>query len=185
LDFLLVVGQLKTEKRTGWQYMKVPAPESVADHMYRMAIMALVIGDCAGDGFKKERAMKIALCHDMSEALCGDITPSDNVSKQEKNHLETEAMEHIRGVLTGKPGVGQELLDLWSEYEYQSSPESKYVKDFDKLEMCIQAFEYESVHADIDLSEFYESTQSKLKVPLMQTMFARLLERRKAIKHSA
>ena len=39
--------------------------------------------------------------------------------------------------------IGKELFELWEEYETQSSPEAKLVKDFDKLEMIIQAYEYE------------------------------------------
>lgn len=46
LDFLLIVGKLKTEKRTGWVNNKVPQVESIADHMYRMAIMAFFIRVC-------------------------------------------------------------------------------------------------------------------------------------------
>lgn len=31
--------------RTGWVYRNVKKPESVSDHMYRMAVMALVTED--------------------------------------------------------------------------------------------------------------------------------------------
>ena len=45
LQFLRLVGQLKRVPRTGWVYRNVQKPESVSDHMYRMAIMALVTKD--------------------------------------------------------------------------------------------------------------------------------------------
>lgn len=38
----------QTEKRTGWVNQKVKQPESVADHMYRMAMMALVLPESDG-----------------------------------------------------------------------------------------------------------------------------------------
>lgn len=38
--------------RTGWVYRNVPDPESVSDHMYRMAMMALVTED---KGLNKDR----------------------------------------------------------------------------------------------------------------------------------
>ena len=45
LQFLRLVGQLKRVPRTGWVYRNVQRPESVSDHMYGMAIMALVTKD--------------------------------------------------------------------------------------------------------------------------------------------
>ena len=60
--------------------------ESIADHMYRMSIMAQLIKDSSIDKFK---VIKMALVHDMAEAITGDITPSDGISFKEKNRLET------------------------------------------------------------------------------------------------
>jgi hypothetical protein len=51
LDFLLVVGRLKTTKRTGW-IGRASAPESISDHMYRMAILSLVVRDAEVDHTK-------------------------------------------------------------------------------------------------------------------------------------
>ncbi|XP_023086418.1 HD domain-containing protein 2 isoform X3 [Piliocolobus tephrosceles] len=52
LQFLRLVGQLKRVPRTGWVYRNVQRPESVSDHMYRMAVMAMVIKD---DHLNKDR----------------------------------------------------------------------------------------------------------------------------------
>jgi len=51
---------------------------------------------------------------------------------------------------------------LWHEYEAQSTPESHLVKDFDKLEMIIQAHEYEQAQG-LQLQQFFDSTQGKFK----------------------
>ncbi|CAG01786.1 unnamed protein product, partial [Tetraodon nigroviridis] len=45
LQFLKLIGQLKRVPRTGWVYRNVKKPESVSDHMYRMAVMSLTITD--------------------------------------------------------------------------------------------------------------------------------------------
>ncbi|CAF4081832.1 unnamed protein product, partial [Rotaria sordida] len=42
LEFLLYVGQAKRTFRTGWILRGVEKVESVADHMYRMAVMSLL-----------------------------------------------------------------------------------------------------------------------------------------------
>lgn len=60
--------------------------ESIADHMYRMSIMAQIIEDLTID---KSKCIKMALVHDMAEAITGDITPDDGISAEEKNRLET------------------------------------------------------------------------------------------------
>lgn len=60
--------------------------ESIADHMYRMSIMAQLIEDPFID---KNKCIKMALVHDMAEAITGDITPDDGISANEKTRLET------------------------------------------------------------------------------------------------
>jgi putative hydrolase of HD superfamily len=58
--------------------------------------------------------------------------------------------------------AAQEVEVLWHEYEQQSSPEAHLVKDFDKLEMIIQAHEYEQDQG-LALQQFFDSTQGKFK----------------------
>lgn len=41
----MLLSFLERVPRTGWVYRKVQDPESVSDHMYRMALMSLVITD--------------------------------------------------------------------------------------------------------------------------------------------
>lgn len=38
----------QTTKRKGWINHGIKGPESIADHMYRMAVMALIAGDLPG-----------------------------------------------------------------------------------------------------------------------------------------
>lgn len=81
LQFLRLVGQLKRVPRTGWVYRNVQKPESVSDHMYRMAVMALVTKD---EHLNKDRCVRLALVHDMAECIVGDIAPADNIPKRRK-----------------------------------------------------------------------------------------------------
>ncbi|XP_021895164.1 uncharacterized protein LOC110812651, partial [Carica papaya] len=75
--------------------------------------------------------------------IVGDITPSDGVSKEEKSRREQEALNYMCNILGGGPRA-KEIAELWTEYENNSSPEAKIVKDFDKVEMILQAMEYEN-----------------------------------------
>ncbi|KAK7906938.1 hypothetical protein WMY93_015550 [Mugilogobius chulae] len=161
LQFMKLIGQLKRVPRTGWVYRKVKEPESVSDHMYRMAMMSLTVTDPTVD---RERCIKLALVHDMAECIVGDIAPSDNVSKEEKHRREEEAMKRLSGLLP--TGLGQEIYALWEEYETQSSAEARLVKQFDLLEMILQAHEYEQEEAAPGrLQEFFDSTNGRFHHP--------------------
>ncbi|MEW5303829.1 MAG: hypothetical protein WDW36_006483 [Sanguina aurantia] len=60
IDFLRLVTNLKTNKRTGWVLMGVNQPESIADHMYRMGMMALIAGNDSGyDSSRKSWAAEV------------------------------------------------------------------------------------------------------------------------------
>lgn len=64
IEFFRVLGRLKTLKRTGWVNHRVNLPESVADHMYRMSVMAMLIVDSRVDRDKlvKSNCMRIGSC---------------------------------------------------------------------------------------------------------------------------
>ncbi|XP_008311077.1 5'-deoxynucleotidase HDDC2 [Cynoglossus semilaevis] len=161
LKFMKFIGQLKRVPRTGWVYRNVKNPESVSDHMYRMAMMSLTITDPNVD---KDRCLKLALVHDMAECIVGDIAPADNISKEEKHRREEEAMTHLSGLLP--EGLRQEIYGLWEEYENQSSAEAKLVKQFDLLEMILQAHEYEELEKKPGgLQEFFDSTNGRFHHP--------------------
>lgn len=71
----------------------------------------------------------MALVHDMAEALVGDITPVDGVSKPEKSRREATTMDYFVNGLLGKVNggmTGQELKDIWQEYEDSVTLESQY-----------------------------------------------------------
>ncbi|XP_069743028.1 5'-deoxynucleotidase HDDC2 isoform X2 [Narcine bancroftii] len=156
--------------RTGWVYRNVKKPESVSDHMYRMAVIAFLTED---QKLNKERCIKLALVHDMAECIVGDIAPADNISKEEKRRREEEAMKYLTGLVSNN--VSKEILELWQEYENQSSSEAKYVKELDQFEMIVQAFEYEELEETPGhLQEFYDSTKGKFHHPEILQLVATL-----------
>ncbi|XP_053743969.1 HD domain-containing protein 2 isoform X1 [Synchiropus splendidus] len=165
---------LQRVPRTGWVYRGVKDPESVSDHMYRMAMMSLTITDPTVD---KNRCIKLALVHDLAESIVGDIAPTDNVSKEEKHRREEEAMRHISALLPD--GLQQEIYGLWEEFENQSSEEARLVKQFDLLDMILQAHEYEELEgAPGRLQEFFDSTNGRFQHPDVLKLVASLNDER-------
>ena len=134
LEFLLYVGQAKRTFRTGWVLRGVEKVESVADHMYRMAVMSLLLPTISEES--KVRCMKLALVHDLSESVVGDLTEFDGVPKSEKRRRETEAMLYLTSLLPAD--VGREIFSLFNEYADQKSNEAKLVKDLDIFDMLLQ-----------------------------------------------
>lgn len=51
----------QTTKRKGWINHGIKGPESIADHMYRMALMALIAGDSSGVNRERSNACTLVL----------------------------------------------------------------------------------------------------------------------------
>ena len=165
------IMQLKKILRKGWAERNVPHPESVADHTFGVAVLALFFSRIKN--LDVEKAITTALIHDLGESLTGDITPNDNIPSREKQEKEYEAAQKILGQID----ESGELLELWKDFEYERTPEGKLVKELDRLEMVMQAFHYEKEH-HIKLDEFYDFTAKKLASPDLKNILREILELR-------
>jgi len=139
VSFFRVVCNLKKIKRSGWiDKSNISSPESVADHSYSMCMMSMVLSEIID--LDTEHIMKMANLHDLAESFVGDNMP-DKISYEEKVLLEDKAMRKIisklPSLLRGK------YLDIWNEYVDNSTDSAKFVHNMDKLEMAVQAKEYE------------------------------------------
>ena len=168
LRFLHLAGRLKGTARAGWKLRGIDAPESVADHTFRVCLMALVLGRGADPPLDRERCVAMALVHDLAEALVGDITPYDGVAPEEKHRREEEAMTQL-SELAG----AREVLDLWAEYDRGETAEARFVKELDKLETVLQAAEYEADRG-VDLDEFWRMGDRVLVSPAARAFLAAL-----------
>ena len=133
-EFFLYIGQAKRTFRTGWVLRGVERVESIADHMYRMSLMSLVLPNLSDES--KTRCMKLSLVHDLAESIVGDLTGFDGVTKEDKHRREGEAMLYLTSLLPND--VGREILALYNEYSNQETPESHLVKDLDLFDMLLQ-----------------------------------------------
>eukprot|EP00042_Codosiga_hollandica_P036879 m.286100 g.286100 ORF g.286100 m.286100 type:complete len:201 (+) comp54981_c0_seq5:1053-1655(+) len=171
LKFLLTIGRLKTEKRTGWVRSNVHLPESISDHMYRMALIAFACG--SRSGVNTDKCIKMALVHDLAECVVGDITPDCGVTKEEKQQRELAAMRGLCEML--EPTVAQEFMSLFLEYEAGTSPDAMFVKDIDKFEMVLQAYEYEQAEKRPGgLPSFFRSTEGKVRDAQLKALDAEI-----------
>ena len=145
IEFLRAVRRLKGLPRTGWLEAGVKDPESVAEHSYRTAVLAMMLADL--QELNAEKAIRMALLHDLAEAETGDMTP------EQKRHRgpaysrdEDEAMTRILSTLP--TSLAEWYQSLWEEYRKGASPEAETAIQADKLEMMLQALEYEETGID-------------------------------------
>lgn len=169
IELLRRARGLKTLPRAGWAERRVREVESVADHTFRVALCAMLTSSSEAAramGVDSTRAVKMALVHDLAECVVGDITPCDGVSDDDKHAMEKRAMDDL---VKDLGSVGLEVLELWEEYEAGTSATAKLVKDCDKLEMVLQAQEYESEGNAGErgtLEEFFESTRGRYRTTI-------------------
>ena len=95
--------------------------------------------------------------------------------------MEHNAIIQIRDKYLKGSNVGIEMYNLWIEYEQQKSIESNIVKDLDKLDMIIQAEEYEKDNKNnknIDLSEFFKGTRGVFQTDIGKCLDKELMNQR-------
>ena len=81
------IYQLKSIPRSGWLQSGIDelGVESIAAHSYGMSILILHLrSELQSAGVNVERALNMALVHDIAESIVGDMTPQDNVSEGAK-----------------------------------------------------------------------------------------------------
>lgn len=147
--YLELISRLKHLPRKGWVLNNITTPETVASHMYRMAMCILLLPP----QYDSNKLIKMALVHDLAESIVGDITPADRIPALEKKTMEENAMKDIVSLIPEWNRLF--VMDLWKEYEDSVTPDAIIVKDLDIFDMILQAFEYEKMYK-IDLGSFFQ-----------------------------
>ena len=128
---------LKRVPRTGWVEAGVRKPESVAAHSYSLATMAMLYADLGG--LDVEKAVKMALIHDLAEAYIGDLTPR---AKRRIRRKLREAVERavVGQLLTGLPRrIAERYAGLYEEFLSRRSAEARLVHRLDRRELFNEA----------------------------------------------
>jgi len=172
-QFFQRVLELKNVRRQGWlEKLQITNPESVADHSYSTTVMSMILSDLYG--LNSEKIIRMALLHDLSESITGDITP-DNMSNDEKVSNENLAMEQILKNLPNKIAI--QYHELWNEYQKNSSREAILLHDIDKLEMAFQAKFYQDEGVSKEkLQTFFNTAKMEIKNKNLCNIISNLIE---------
>lgn len=175
IEFFQEINKLKRIKRSGWVVDKVKNPESIAEHLFRTAVMCMFLGDPKRLDLNK--ALKMALIHDIAEARIGDIITYWRYPKavpvKEKAKREEKAIVEMASGLEG----GKDLLELWKEFEDRRTEEARFVKQVEKLEMALQALEYEKEGYVIS-DHYFQEAGELIKDPRLRMLLRKVLDRR-------
>lgn len=133
LDFLRAAEALKHTTRVAWT--STGQQESVAEHTWRLCLMALVLAP-RFPGVDVGRLLRICIVHDLGEAIGGDISAALQVHLPNKAEQERKDLLQLTEPLPDRTRA--EIVALWDEYEQAASPEARLAKGLDKLETILQ-----------------------------------------------
>ncbi|MFZ7136795.1 MAG: HD domain-containing protein [archaeon] len=171
VKFLEISGSLKRIQRTGWVDIGVHAPESVADHTFRTAVLCMLYADL--NNLDTSKMLKMALIHDLPEAIIGDLMPSQKTAQTKKD--EKDAICDILSLLAENQRA--EYFAIWTEYKQGKTKEAKATRQLDKIEMALQAKEYEHRgHDKKSLERFVKSAQQFTEWPDLKHLLECILE---------
>ena len=143
LDILHVAERLKDTPRHC--YTSGGRRESVAEHCWRISLMAFLLRDEFPD-VDMDKVIRMCLIHDLGEAFTGDIPTFLKTEEDEKR--EEELL--IRWVRTFPEPLQGEMLSLYKEMSDRTTPEARVFKAMDSLEAVIQ-------HNESDISTWAEN----------------------------
>ena len=109
------------------------APENVAGHSWRMALMAYFLTD-EFPALDMEKVIKMCLIHDLGECFTGDIPTFRKTQADEAR--EAKLLSDWVNSLP-EPYCAQ-MTALYAEMDALETPEAKLYKSIDKLEAVIQ-----------------------------------------------
>ena len=138
LEFLAMAERLKCNTRHS--YTSSGRHESVAEHSFRLALMAYMVSDEVPE-IDTDKVIRMCLIHDLGEAITGDIPSFEKTDSDEA--AEDSA---VSGFVNQLPEYWKKQLgEMYSEMNELKTPEVKLYKALDKLEAVIQ-------HNEADIS---------------------------------
>ena len=145
--------------------------DSVSEHSYRMAMLAIMLEPHLKERVDLLRVLKMVLIHDVVELVSSDYSPMsahgdagghafDKNAFADKYQRETAAARHIFGKLGS---LGQEFDELFGEYintkakSEEATSEGKFAYALDKIEAVIQIVDYRSMKRNWSREHFEKS----------------------------
>lgn len=131
LDILRIAERLKDTTRHC--YTSGGRHESVAEHSWRMTLMAYLVGEWFPEA-DLNKILRMCLIHDLGECFTGDIPAFD---KTDADRVTEDQLLH-NWVQTLPEPIRTEWTALYTEMDERKTLEAKIYKAMDSLEAVIQ-----------------------------------------------
>lgn len=197
LDFLIKVGNLKKMPRTGFAWLGIKEPETIAQHSYRVALMNWILASEGKAKMDIKKVIKTSLVHDICEVYAGDMTPYwgllpddpdqrlemlkhavrlPKVVKVKRDRIKhkKEKAALVKLLKKLEPAEKREIMDCWMNYEKMKGREGRFVKQGDKVETLLQALEYWGSAPDTPVMGWWEEVEEIVDDPVLADFLDKL-----------
>lgn len=167
LQVMHLAERLKNNTRHSWT--SAGRHESVAEHSWRLCLMALLVRDEFPQA-DMDKVLRMCVVHDLGEAFTGDIPAFEKTAANEQDEAAL-----LRRWAEGLPApYNAELPALFAEMDAQQTTEARLYKALDNLEAVIQ-------HDEADLSTWLPLEYDlQLTYGAQRVQFSEYLRRLKA-----
>lgn len=154
--YIYELGTLKKGPRAGWSIPGVPIPETIGSHIFRTAVIGLILAtmEAADVG----RTVTLCILHDNHESRIGDIA---SVARPYVRTAEPQlVVQHQTELMPA--ALRAAIREAVQQFEAQETPEAVIARDADKLEAIVQGREYER-EGGFNTTEWQASAIASLK----------------------
>lgn len=166
--YVYELGTLKKGPRAGWSIPGVPIPETIGSHIYRTAVLGLILATL--EGADVGRTVTLCVLHDNHESRIGDIA---SVARPYVRTVEPQVVvqhqtEHMPAA------VRNAIREAVQQYEARETPEAMIARDADRLEAIVQGREYE--REGFNTTEWQASAIASLKTDSARQLARSIVE---------
>ncbi|MEX2103828.1 MAG: HD domain-containing protein [Bacilli bacterium] len=134
INFLIEIDKLKNiERKT--KIISGSRLENDAEHSWHLAMMAIILHKHANHDIDLFKVIKMLLVHDVVEIDAGDTFAYDTEGQVDKFDREIVAAKRLFGLLPEEQG--NEMMELWIEFEKKETNEAKFAASLDRLQPLI------------------------------------------------
>lgn len=152
--------RVKIVPRSGWRARGLLHGETVADHMYSAYLLGLLFlpdtwNGPGYPGYSKLVILQMLLCHDLAEAVIGDLLPHQKTPNTDRQEARVYEKLSMSGTYEGlaRTQIGR----AWQEFRGRQSTNAKIAHELDKLENLVQLWVYRIMGSEIPGYDEWES----------------------------
>jgi putative hydrolase of HD superfamily len=131
LQFIESIDALKDTYRQ-CLVMSGKRQENTAEHCFSLAMSVICLSSFSNHPIDVSKTLKMALFHDLAEALLGDTFHYNKDQIIVDQMSESEALRQLLTPIKDSP-VSQEIFNLWDEFENGQSSEAIFLRGLDRF----------------------------------------------------